>query len=254
MTTTSQRLELLEGIGADVLIVVPTTREFLSMAAEGFLGEVVRDVIGAKVMVEGGSFTFGRGAKGTVGMLLERGAEFGIEVVVVETAEVALTDLSWVRVSSSLIRWLVENGRVGDAEKCLGRAYTLRGEVVHGEKRGRTIGFPTANVATGQLLPGMGVGGGVFAGWAVVEGKKYLAAMSVGTNPTFHATPLPNALMTVEAYLLDFSGDLYGKVVELEFVRWVREMERFGGVEALVRAIGRDVENVRGGLIMNSEL
>jgi riboflavin kinase/FMN adenylyltransferase len=236
LTTQGQREELLAGMGAEVLIVVPTTREFLGVTAEEFLSGVVRDGLGARVMVEGPTFTFGRGAKGTVGMLQERGAEFGVEAVIVPTEQVGLSDLTLVGVSSSLIRWLVENGRVVDAGKCLGRAYALRGEVVHGAERGRTIGYPTANVATGQLLPGAGV----YAGRARVDDTTYLAAISVGTNPTFHGV-----LTTVEAYLLDFDGDLYGKVMEVEFVRWVREMLTFGGVEPLIKQIAADVAVTR---------
>jgi riboflavin kinase/FMN adenylyltransferase len=239
LTTFEQRRELLERSGADVLLVVPPTREFLAMEAEAFLSEVVRGALGATVMVEGASFTFGRGAKGTVEMLKQRGRELGIEAVIVPTEQVALSDLTLVGVSSSLIRWLVEQGRVADTGKCLGRPYALRGEVVHGAQRGRTIGYPTANVATGQLLPGAGV----YAGRALVEGKSYVAAISVGTNPTFH--PPAGTLPTVEAYLLDFAGDLYGKVIEVEFVRWVRETMAFGGVEALVKQIAADVAVTR---------
>ena len=236
LTVASQREELLAGFLPDVVIVVPTTREFLGITAEEFLREVVRGAIGATVMVEGPSFTFGRGAKGNAEMLRERGGEFGIEGIVVPTEQVALSDLTLVNVSSSLIRWLVGEGRVVDAMKCLGRAYTLRGEVVRGAQRGRTIGFPTANVATGQLLPGAGI----YAGRARVEGVMHRAAISVGTNPTFHGT-----MTTVEAFVLDFSGDLYGKVIDVEFHRWLREMLPFGGVEGLVRQMNLDVENTR---------
>ena len=236
LTIPSQREELLAAFAPDVLIVVPTAREFLSMTAEDFLGQVVRDAIGATVMVEGPTFTFGRAAKGSVEMLRVRGGEFGIESIVVPTEQVALSDLTLVNVSSSLIRWLIQQGRVGDGFKCLGRPYTLRGEVVHGAQRGRGIGFPTANVATPQLLPGAGI----FAGRARVDGAFHPAAISVGTNPTFHGT-----LTTVEAYLLDFSGDLYGKTIDVEFHRWLREMLPFGGVEPLVRQMNLDVEATR---------
>ncbi len=236
LTVSSQREELLAGFSPDVVIVVPTTREFLSVTAEEFLREVVGGAIGATVMVEGPSFTFGRGAKGNAEMLRQRGAEFGIEGIVVPTEQVALSDLTLVNVSSSLIRWLVSQGRVVDAMKCLGRAYTLRGEVVRGAQRGRTIGFPTANVATGQLLPGAGI----YAGRVRVEGFFHRAAISVGTNPTFHGT-----MTTVEAFVLDFSGGLYGKVIDVEFHRWLREMLPFGGVEGLVRQMNLDVENTR---------
>ncbi|HVX85675.1 MAG TPA: riboflavin biosynthesis protein RibF [Phycisphaerae bacterium] len=238
LVTLEQKIELLSAFGAEVLIVIQTTREFLGMEPEVFLRAVVTEAVGAAVMVEGPTFTFGRGAKGTVEMLRERGGEFGIEVVETPTREAVLSDLTVVNVSSSLVRWLIGQGRVADAAKCLGRAYALRGKVVEGAKRGRTIGFPTANVACEQLLPASGV----YGGWAkLADGRVFQAATSVGTNPTFDGKAT-----TVEAFLLDFSGDLYGQVIEVGFERWVREMYTFGGVEALVRQMERDVGEVRG--------
>lgn len=166
LTIASQREELLAACSPDVLIVVPTTREFLGMTAEEFLRDVVKSAIGATLLVEGPTFTFGRGAKGNSALLQSRGPEFGLDAIIVPTEQVALSDLTLVNVSSSLIRWLVANGRVVDAMKCLGRPYTLRGEVVHGAQRGKALGFPTANIATPQLLPGPGI----YAGRARVGG------------------------------------------------------------------------------------
>ncbi len=145
-------------------------------------------------------------------------------------------DLTLVNVSSSLIRWLVSQGRVADAARALGRPYTLRGTVVTGEKRGRTIGFPTANVESGQLLPAAGI----YAGKMRVGERVYRAAISVGNNPTFQVK-----ITTVEAFLLDFSGDLYGQTVDVSIERWVRDMTAFGGVDPLVAQMRRDVELTR---------
>jgi riboflavin kinase/FMN adenylyltransferase len=236
LTTLDQRVELLGGFSPDVLVVVPTSKEFLSMPAEDFLGEVVRGRIGATHFVEGPTFTFGRGAKGDVEMLKARGGEFGFGVTIIETVEIVLTDLLRAKVSSSAIRWLVENGRVVDAGTALGRPYALRGVVAHGAKRGRAIGFPTANLQTGQLTPIAGV----YAGAAVVDGARHRAAISIGANPTFDGK-----VTTVEAYLLDFDGDIYGQVMELEFHRYLREMVKFSGVEPLVRQMKLDVEQTR---------
>lgn len=236
LTTPSQREELLAPFSPDVLILIPTNREFLSISAEDFLTTIVKSTIGATVMVEGPTFTFGRGAKGNAELLQQRGPEFNLDTLIVPTQQMALSDLTLVNVSSSLTRWLVAQGRVVDAAKCLGRPYTLRGEVVHGAQRGRTIGYPTANVATPQLLPGAGI----YAGRARVDGIAHRAAISVGTNPTFHGT-----LTTVEAFLLDFSGDLYGKTIDVEFHRWLREMLPFGGVDPLVRQMNLDVQATR---------
>ncbi len=236
LTTLEQRQELLADFNPDAIVVVPTTQEFLAQDDDTFLQSVVRDAIGARVMVEGPSFTFGRGAKGNIETLKTKGPALGIETVVVPTEQVSLSDLTLVGVSSSLIRWLVENGRVADAQKCLARPYTLRGQVVRGEQRGRAIGYPTANIATPQMLPAPGV----YAGRAIVDGLPHIAAISVGTNPTFHAT-----LTTVEAFLLDFNADLYGKIIDLQFVRWLRDMTAFGGTEPLIKQMARDVALTR---------
>jgi len=236
LTTLTQRKALLAAFAPDALIVIHTNKEFLAITAETFLSDIMRGAMGAEWMVEGSNFTFGRGAKGTVEMLHKVGPEMGLGVTVVPTVERSLQDCTLVKVSSSLIRWLVEQGRVGDAERCLGRPYTLCGEVVKGLQRGRTIGFPTANVATEQILPAAGV----YAGACRVGGELYGAAISIGTNPTFAGQSV-----TVEAYLLDFQGDVYGQRVGLEFWRWLRDVDSFAGVGALTKQLARDVAETR---------
>jgi riboflavin kinase/FMN adenylyltransferase len=140
-------------------------------------------------------------------------------------------------VSSTLIRRLVAAGRVEDAGRCLGRAFALYGRVVAGAGVGRTLGFPTANIAAGeQVCPG----DGVYAGWAEVEGRRYAAAVSVGTRPTFE-----DSSRTIEAFLLDASGDLYDRDMVLGFVRRLRDQRRFDGPEALTVQMAKDVEEVR---------
>jgi riboflavin kinase / FMN adenylyltransferase len=237
LTTPEQRIELLGAFRPDVLLVVPTTREFLAMGAEDFLRAIVageNNGIGATLLVEGRTFTYGQGAKGTVETLQgERGGRaYGFETLIVPTQEAALTDLTLVNVSSSVIRWLIGQGRVADAGRALGRPYALRGAVVEGARRGKTIGFPTANLRTPQLAPAAGV----YAGTATVDGRTYGAAISVGNNPTFEP-----GQTTIEAHLLDFSGDLYGRTIEVALAWWVREMLVFAGVGPLTDQMRRDV-------------
>jgi len=235
LTTTAQREELLAQFTPDVQLVIPTTKEFLSIPAEEFLTRIVagQDTgIGAQLLVEGSTFTYGHRAHGTVETLQAAGPQMGFETIIIPTQEQSLTDLTVAKVSSSLIRWLITNGRVADAARALGRPYTVRGTVVEGAKRGRTIGFPTANLQTSQLIPMPGV----YAGVAAINGQNHIAAISIGNNPTFEG-----AATTLEAYLLDFHGDLYGKTIDLQFHRWVREMTAFGGVEPLVAQMQRDV-------------
>ncbi len=237
ISTLEQRMALLRSHGADALVLIEPTREFLGMSPDDFLGDVVARALGAVAMVEGSNFTFGKGALGDIAMVQRDGARWGIEFLLAPTRQVVLSDLTQVNVSSSLVRWLIAQGRVADAGKCLGRTYGLVGEVVRGEQRGRQIGFPTANVRSEQLLPAAGV----YAGRCrLSDGRETFAAISVGTNPTFAGKN-----MTVEAFLLDFSGDLYGQPVELLFDRWIRDMWAFSGVEPLVRQIEKDVVAVR---------
>lgn len=236
LTTWDQRLQLIKGFAPDAIVAVEPTREFLNVTAEDFLREIVAGKFGSTAMVEGPTFNFGRGAKGRVAMLEKEGPALGFETIIVSTREVVLSDMTVVKVSSSLIRWLVEQGRVLDVATCLGRPYALRGQVVAGAKRGRTIGFPTANVAARQLLPAAGI----YAGRAIVDGIPHRAAISIGNNPTFIQDHV-----TVEAYLLDFDADLYGKTIDVEFHRWLRGMLTFSGVDPLIKQITHDVTQTR---------
>ncbi len=236
LLTLSQRLDLLAGFSPDVLVVQQANAAFLGMSADNFLRHIVRDTFAARWMVEGPNFTFGHRAQGTVQTLIERGQEFHIQPTIVATAAAALSDLTLVDVSSSLIRWLIAQGRVRDAAITLGRPYAIRGRVEQGAARGRTIGWPTANIHTYQAIPAAGV----YSGWGILGAKRYPAAISIGNNPTFDG-----AASTLEAHLLDFSGDIYGHELDLQFFRWLRDQQKFASVEALKRQIEFDVARVR---------
>jgi len=240
LTTLEQRKELLAAFSPDVLLILQPTKEFLSISAEDFVKDIVRGDankgIGATQIVEGPTFHFGKQAKGNVELLRQMGPAVGLEVHVVPTQQQSLGDLTVINVSSTAIRWLIERGRVADAARALGRPFTLRATVVEGAKRGREIGFPTANLQTEQLSPAPGI----YAGSAVVDGKTFAAAISVGNNPTFGE----NAA-TIEAYLLDFKGELYGKTIDVALHHWLRDMLAFAGVEPLVTQIERDVAETR---------
>ena len=151
-----------------------------------------------------------------------------------EPVRVPLLNLQIVPVSSSLIRWLIAHGRVRDAAICLGRAYTLEGQVVEGFRRGRTIGVPTANLAVpDQLVPA----DGVYAGRCVIDAKSYAAAVSIGVAPTFQG----ESRRQIEAHLIGFSGDLYGRTLHLELLDWTREQLRFNGIDRLKKQLSRDI-------------
>ncbi len=236
LMTVTQRMEILRRFEPDVLWVVKTDQDFLDMTADEFMQNIMVKTIAAKVVVEGGNFTFGKAAQGTVNTLQDNGQSFGWETIIVPTQQAVLQDLSQVDVSSSLIRWLISQGRVADATRLMGRPYCLRGTVSRGAGRGTTIGYPTLNIQCEQLLPAPGV----YAGQAIIAEQTYPAAISVGNNPTFNGTTL-----TVEAFVLDFSGSVYDQQVDVQFTRWLRDQYRFSGIEALKAQIQRDVEQIR---------
>jgi len=193
-----------------------------------------------EVVIEGPDFRFGRSRTGTMATLRELGREMGFRATSVEAVETTLMDGSVVRVSSSLVRWTLGVGRVVDAGRCLGRPYEMEGVVVCGEQRGRTIGFPTANLDHGdRLLPA----DGVYAGHAhLPDGQRVRAAISVGSKPTF-----AGAARVCEAHLVDHAldPDDYGWTLRLTFERWLRDQLSFPSLDALVAQLGRDVEQVR---------
>jgi riboflavin kinase/FMN adenylyltransferase len=226
---------LLAERGVDLLVRLPPAPEVLDLSAERFW-EILRDDVRPAHLVEGGTFNFGKGRRGSIRLLQQWAAGTGVEVNVIEPVSIALLDFTVVPVSSSLIRWLLFNGRVRDAAICLGRPFALEGPVVKGHQRGRALGMPTANLdCGGQLVPA----DGVYAGRCRVNGADYAAAVSIGTMPTFG-----DNRRQVEAYLLGFEGDLYGSVLRVELLDWVREQRKFAGVDALKAQMAKDLEVV----------
>jgi riboflavin kinase / FMN adenylyltransferase len=222
---------LLREHGADGLVVLAPTTEVLNLSAEAFW-VILRDA-GVAHLVEGETFNFGKDRHGDIRTLAEWTRRDGVGLTIVDPVDVVLLDLTVVPVSSSLIRWLLENGRAREAAICLGRAYSIRGKVVEGNHRGRTIGVPTANLdVTDQLIPA----DGVYAARCEIDGKNYPVALSIGILPTFDGKA-----RQVEAHVIGFDGDLYGKTLGVEVVDWVREQRKFAGVEALKEQLQRDI-------------
>lgn len=226
---------LLEEAGVTHLIELEPTDAVLGVSAEDFW-KLLRDEARPSHLIEGPDFSFGREARGNVRKLQEWAAGTPVEVRVVEPLQVTLPGLHVVPVSSSLVRWLITKGRMQDVIACLGRPYTLQGTVVAGDRRGRELGYPTANLETHQLVPAHGV----YAGVARCGGQLHRAAISIGTAPHFGGLR-----RQVEAFLLDFEGDLYGRTLDLELTRWIRDMMKFPNLEALLRRMERDVRIAR---------
>jgi riboflavin kinase / FMN adenylyltransferase len=235
-----QRLALLEGTGLDAVLVMEFTRELAAWTPEQFVRTVFVEALGARVVVVGKDTRFGVRNSGDVTTLRTLGREHGFEVLTLE-------DLGGeVRWSSSRVRELVAAGDVSGAAEILGRPHRVSGTVVHGDHRGRELGYPTANL--GPVVSGLVPADGVYAGWLLRPGlspghpdSTMPAAVSIGTNPTFDGTS-----RRVEAYVLDRTDlDLYGEDVALEFVERLRPTERYDSVEALLDQMAQDVERCR---------
>ncbi len=230
-----EKLRRLEAVGADIVVVAHSDPALLGLTAERFVLDVLQQRFHPTHIVEGPSFGFGRGRAGTPELLRRLAAGFDCEVQIVDPVTLWI-DEDELLVSSSLIRRLLTVGKARHAAACLGCPYPLFGEVVQGDRRGRTIGFPTANLEPGdQLVPA----DGVYAGKAVVDDVAHSCAISIGTTPTFDGTA-----RRIEAHLLDFDGDLYGKQMRLEFERFLRAQRAFPSADALTEQLRRDVARV----------
>ncbi len=237
LSTREQKLRCLARAGVDLTVIARSEPSLLALEAEAFIDEVVRKRFHPTHIVEGPSFGFGRGRKGPPQILRRIAAAFDCDVHIVEPVTLQIEGGETLFISSSLIRGLIGQGKVHRAALCLGRCYELVGKVVTGDRRGREIGFPTANVVVpDQLIPA----DGVYAGRAVVRGETHACAISIGTTPTFGETE-----RRIEAHLLDFAGELYGEPIGLEFGSWLREQRAFDSADALAEQLKRDVAAVR---------
>jgi len=219
--------DVVEGLGASELMVIPFDEEFSAIEAEEFCSQILVSQLGAQKVSVGENFRFGRKAKGDPEMLAGH-SEF-------ETRVVPLVEVLGETVSSTRIRAAVAAGDVETATACLGAPFLLEGEVVEGDRRGRSLGFPTANVVPSDeyVVPGHGV----YAAFA----NGHSAAVNVGIRPTFET----GRGLLVEAYLLDFDGDLYGQTLRVAFIKRLRGERRFAGAEELIAQMHRDVEEAR---------
>jgi riboflavin kinase/FMN adenylyltransferase len=223
---------IIAALGPDIGVLLPFTPELAAIPAGDFLSMIL-DHLNLREIWVGADFVFGHRRGGTVAFLIEAGKHIGFAVHVIPRQP-----LDGVPISSSLIRELVAAGRVAEAARFLGHYFALEGLVVHGQGRGRALGFATANlrIASYQLLPDTGI----YAGHLRVDNRRLPAAISVGYNPVFGGREI-----VVEAHVLDFDEDLYDKVVGLEFVDRVREERNFDGVDALIQEMHHDVATVR---------
>jgi riboflavin kinase/FMN adenylyltransferase len=238
-----QKLELLEAAGVDRTVVVHFDAERANETAEEFVDGMLVAGLGARLVVVGEDFHFGHGRKGNVALLTEMGTTAGFEVDGVSLrSDPGGVGVLGEPISSTRIRGLVDQGRVEGAAVLLGRPHQVRGVVVDGDRRGGAeLGFPTANVTVPAeiCLPATGI----YAGWYErPDGSRWPSAISVGRRPTFYGD---DGALLVEAYLLDFSGDLYGEAARVSFVARLRDEVAFDSVDELIAQMGRDVAVTR---------
>ena len=232
LTTIPERLDLMAETGLDGAVVIAFTRELAAMEPEAFVKDVLVERLRAREVVVGFNHRFGRGARGDAALLDSLGERLGFRAHVVEPLRV-----DGVPVSSSEVRAALQRGDVAVATRFLGRPYSVGGHVVHGAGRGRTLGFPTANVRPDRpvLVPA-----GVYACDLLLDGAPFPAAVNIGVRPTFG-----DATTTVEAHVLDFSGDIYDRPVILRFRERLRPERKFASVEDLKAQIAEDIKEAR---------
>jgi riboflavin kinase/FMN adenylyltransferase len=231
LTTLAIKADLIAAQGVRELVVIPFDGSFAAQTAQEFVDHVLVATLGAEHVSVGENFRFGNRARGDAALLRAQDAFV--------TRVVEMVELDGEIISSTHVRGLVAVGDVAAAGRFLGAPFHMRGTVAHGDKRGRTLGFPTANLVPkpGLVVPGHGI----YACRARVGGEEHLAATNVGVRPTFKT----GRGLLVEAYLLDFDGDIYGEELELDFLQRLRGEKRFDSVETLVAQMHRDVEQAR---------
>ncbi|MGD2127293.1 MAG: bifunctional riboflavin kinase/FAD synthetase [Desulfobacteraceae bacterium] len=233
ITPTGQKLELIRRSGIEIILCVPFTRQFAAISAEDFVKDILVDKIGIKEIVVGYDYTFGHNREGNISLLRQMGDHLGFTVQLVGPVHVDHT-----LVSSTSIRNLIQDGKLSEAKKFLGRDYQIQGTVIRGRNRGgRLLGYPTANL---KLISELFPKEGVYAVTIIIDGKTYNGITNIGYNPTFG-----NNALSLETHVLDFNGDLLGKTIKVNFLERLRDEKSFDNVKALSDQIAQDIERAR---------
>ncbi len=233
LQTLDQRLANFEVLGIEQAIVIRFSKEFAAQDAEIFLRDTIYERLQAKEVYLGENFAFGKNRGGNIALLRKMSAELGFFA-----DEVSEVTLRGQRISSSKIRHLLADGKVNLARRMLGRPYGIEGQIIHGDQRGRTIGFPTANLKPrNRVIPKFGV----YATANLIDGAWRRSITNVGVRPTFDGDQEPS----IESYIFDFDGDLYGDVLRVRFLHRIRDERKFDGIEELKAQIAKDSETAR---------
>ena len=229
LTSPTEKAHFIGQVGIQHLLVLPFTPALAEMTAEDFVQTILVDTIGVKKIVLGYDHRFGKNREGGLDFLAKVADKYEFDL-----REIPQKEVQELGISSSVIREDLEGGKPLEAARLLGRLYSLSGTVVEGKKLGRTIGFPTANIAldfTEKLIPK----NGVYAVLVLVEGKRHKGMMNIGVRPTVSGTGL-----TLEVNIFDLNADLYGQTIVVEFVKYIREEQKFANIEALIAQLGKD--------------
>ncbi|MCH8547971.1 MAG: bifunctional riboflavin kinase/FAD synthetase [Balneolaceae bacterium] len=232
LSSLEERSELLADLGVDEMVVIPFDRDFSLLTSEEFVRDVIWEKIGVSEFVIGYDHQFGRNREGTIDTVQRLGDQFGFDSYVVSRQEVGNKTVS----STAIRKAIHEEGNMEQAAEFLERYYILNGTIVHGDKRGKKIGYPTANIQAGndhKVFPKKGV----YAVWARVEGDYHGGMMNIGVRPTFDGES-----QTLEVHIFDFSGDIYGKEIQVQFVSRIRDEQAFSGIEELKARLDKDKE------------
>lgn len=235
LTTLEEKAELVEKQGIDYMVVLAFTKAFSGQSHVSFVKEVLVDGLHTRKLIVGYDHRFGLDRLGDFTYLQTAGKEYGFDL-----QEISRQEIEQIAISSTKIRYALQHQLIETANQFLGRLYSLAGKVEEGDKRGRAIGYPTANLAladTHKLVPA----DGVYATWATVGSQRYKSMSNIGFRPT-----VDGKTHKIETHLLDFEGDLYGKELKLEFVTPIRQEQKFNGLEELKRQLGLDREAASG--------
>ena len=236
LLSNAQNVDRLAETGLDATVMLEFDRAFSEQSPEQFVRSILVESLNARVVLVGRDFRFGARGAGTVDTLRELGEAHGFVVRLIEDV---VADGSERRASSTWVRELLAAGEVEQAASLLGHEPSIRALVVHGHERGRELGYPTANLS--HDVEGFVPADGVYAAWYTVDGVRYGAAVSVGNNPTFEGVPEK----TVEGHLFDVTLDLYDRVVEVSFVKYIRGMRKFSGMDTLAEQMAADEREIR---------
>lgn len=232
LTSKEQKIEILKDLGIEIIYSIEFDKNLMKLSPDEFIKKILIKKLNAKSICVGFDYRFGFKASGNVDVLKELGDRYGFKVIVIDPIYKDNV------VSSTRIRNLIREGKIEEANEMLGRNYSIIGKVVGGNKMGNKLGFPTANLELEDnfIIPKIGI----YETNIILDGKLYIGATSVGTNPTFE-----NNILKIENHILDFQGDIYGKIIEVRFIRYLRDEVKFENIEDLKEQINKDIKDIK---------